>query len=60
MLIWSVWSRTIWINWRAWNRNVFENQTVYLHLKCVLMLNWIVWNGIVFDIETVLALNRIV
>ena len=27
--------RTVWINWIAWNRNVFD---------CVLMLNWIVWN----------------
>ena len=32
----------------AWNRNVFDNQTVYLRLNYVLMVNWIVWNGAVF------------
>ena len=60
MLNWIVWIRTVWINRITWNRNVFDNLTVYLRLNCVLMLNWIVWNGTVFDIETVLTLNWIV
>ena len=30
--------RTVWLNWIAWNRNVFWQ------LNCVLMLNWIAWN----------------
>ena len=56
----------VWLNWIAWNRNIFDNERVYLHLHCVLMLNWIVWNGTVsfngtvFDTETVLTLNLIV
>ena len=60
MLNWIVWIRTVWLNWIAWNINDFDNQTVYLHLNCVLILNWIVWNGTVFDIETLLTLNWIV
>ena len=42
---------TFWLNWTAWNRNVFDNYAEYLHLNCVLMLNWIVWNGTVFDFK---------
>ena len=45
MLNWILWIRTVWLNWIAWNRNAFDNQTVYLHLNCVLTLNRIVWNG---------------
>ena len=32
----NCWIRTVWLNWIAWKRKVFDN--------CVLMLNWIVWN----------------
>ena len=53
-----VWIKTVWLNWIAWNRNVFDK--LYLHLNCVLILNWIVWNGTVFDNETVLTPNWIV
>ena len=24
MLNWIVWIKTVWLNWRAWNRNVFD------------------------------------
>ena len=44
----------------AWNRYVFDNETVYLHLNCVIILNWIVWNGTVFASETQLTLHWIV
>ena len=30
ILNWIVWIRTVWLNWINWNRNVFDNQTVYL------------------------------
>ena len=40
-----VWNRTVWLNWKAWIRNVF------LQLNCVLMLNWIVWNRTVYLYE---------
>ena len=49
-------NRIVWLNWIAWNRNVFDNKS-YLHLNYVLMLNWIIWNGTVFDFETVLTQN---
>ena len=60
MLNWIVWIRTVWLNWIACNRNVFDNETVYSDLNYVLILNWIVWSGTVFDIETVLTLNWVV
>ena len=60
MLNWIVSLRTVWLNWIAWNKNVFDNLTVYLHLNCVLMLNWIVWNRTGFDIETIIMLNWII
>ena len=25
MLNWIVWIRTVWVNWKAWNRNVYDN-----------------------------------
>ena len=49
-----VWIRTVWQNWIAWNRNIFDIWIVQLHLNCVLMLNPIVGNGAVIEIETVL------
>ncbi len=29
-----VWIRTVWLNWIAWNRNVFDNQTVLTLKLC--------------------------
>ena len=51
------------LNWIAWNRTVFDIETV-LTLKWIVWirtvwLNWIAWNRNVFDIETVLALKWI-
>ena len=37
-LNWIVWTRTIWQNWIAGNRNVFWQ------FCCLLMVNWMVWN----------------
>ena len=42
MLNWVTWNRTDWLKCITWNRNVFDNYTVYLHLNCVFMLNLIV------------------
>ena len=30
-LKWIVWTRTAWINWKASNRNIFDNQIVYAY-----------------------------
>ena len=48
MLNGIVWIRTVWLNWIAWNRNDFDNLTVYLHLNYILMVNW---NGTVFTLK---------
>ena len=38
ILKWIVWIRTVWVKGIAWNRNVFDNSTVYSLLSCI------VWN----------------
>ena len=38
MLNWTVGNKTAWLNWIAWNRNVFWQ------LNCVLILDRIVWH----------------
>ena len=40
---------TVWLNWIAWNRNVFDNSTVYLHLVLIdLIFCWLLFWHFVF------------
>ena len=43
-----VWIRTVWLNWIAWNRNVFDKMCIYAKLNCLK-----------FSIKMDLALNNL-
>ena len=60
MLNLIVWNKTVSLNGIASSRNILDNETVYLHLNCILMVKWSVWNGTVFDILFVLTQNWII
>ena len=46
MLNWIVWIRTVWLNGIAWNRNVFDNSTVFtFKLRTYAKPNRLKWNS---------------